>query len=858
MSRVRAVYGVALPLSRVFEEPTLRGFAASVERAAGDGADEDHAPIEPVPRDGELSLSFAQQRLWVVDQMSPDAGAYNVVGAVRLGGDLSVVALEQAMGEIVRRHEVLRTRYPSRLGEPRQEIEPPRPLHLPVLEPGAVLGDDREPSLRKLMEGHLGRPFSLARGPLFRAILYRLEPEHHVLGFAIHHIAADGWSMGLLVRELAALYRSALEGRPSPLPELRVQYADFAAWQRSRMTGETARRHLDFWRRRLAGAPDRLDLPTDRPRRPGRSARGAVRSHRLSRELTDGLRDLSRELGATLFMALLAAFQLLLGRLSGQRDVLVGTDVAGRDRLETEPLIGFFINLLALRVRLDDHATFEELVRDVRAGTLAAYAHQQLPFEMLVEEVAPRRSSTGVPLIQALFVMQNTPREELRLPGCTLAPFGVEQGWSKFEIAVFVSDRGDRADGIELHWSYATELFDPSTIDRMADAFETLLADLVAHPESRLSDLGPAGRGERKNRTMETSGRREAKLKKFLETAPRRTERPRDRLVESEGPERGRSLLRTIRPAVDDLDPFEWAEAHREDLIAQLRELGALRFRGFDLPTVADFERFATILCPDLFSEYGDLPKEGSSDKVYHSTPYPADKWILFHNESSHMHRWPLRQFFYSVCVAAEGGETPLLDCREVRRELDPAIVDRLREREVMYVRNFRPGFDVPWQDFFRTDDRSAVEEYCRRAGIELEWKDDGGLRTRQRALAVARHPESGEEVFFNQLQLHHPACLEPEVRESLTALFGPEELPRNVLYGDGEPIESSILDEITGLYDELAVVSPWQEGDVVMVDNMLTAHARKPFSGDRKIVVAMGELVTRAEVEAAGEVETR
>jgi alpha-ketoglutarate-dependent taurine dioxygenase len=258
------------------------------------------------------------------------------------------------------------------------------------------------------------------------------------------------------------------------------------------------------------------------------------------------------------------------------------------------------------------------------------------------------------------------------------------------------------------------------------------------------------------------------------------------------------------------------------------------------------FEQFAQAVCPQLFGEYGDLPREGVSEKVYGSTPYPSDETILFHNESSHLHRWPLHIFFHCVEAAREGGETPLVDCRRIYARLDPKLRERFAEKKLMYVRNFTDRLDVTWQQFYGTTDRGVVERRCREASIEFEWKGDNELRTRQVCRAITRHPRTGEALFFNQIFLHHVDCLEPRVRESILSLFRPEDLPRNVYYGDGTPIETSIVEAIRELYWQTAVMFPWRERDVLVVDNMLAAHARMPFVGPRKILVAMGEMISQ------------
>lgn len=311
-----------------------------------------------------------------------------------------------------------------------------------------------------------------------------------------------------------------------------------------------------------------------------------------------------------------------------------------------------------------------------------------------------------------------------------------------------------------------------------------------------------------------------------------------------------RAFPLVINPNLPEIDLVEWTWSNRDFIEEKLLKHGALLFRGFAVNSPKDFELFAEAACPNLFGNYGDLPKEDESNRIYHSTPYPNTKTILFHNESSHLTRWPLKQFFYCVQPSETGGETPIVDCREILQALPPGLADKMLDKGLLYVRNFIPGFDVRWQDFFKTEEPAQVESICRRAGMEFEWKRDT-LLTRQFRSAATKHPKTAEPVFFNQIQLHHVACLDPEVREALFALLKTEDIPRNVYYGDGSPIEDEVLVKLMELYWKHAVAFCWQAKDILMVDNMLIAHARKPFTGSRKIVVAMGELITSADLSS-------
>jgi len=315
----------------------------------------------------------------------------------------------------------------------------------------------------------------------------------------------------------------------------------------------------------------------------------------------------------------------------------------------------------------------------------------------------------------------------------------------------------------------------------------------------------------------------------------------------------GQHLPLVIQPTMKGVNLAAWAANNREYLGNELDKHGAILCKGFNVDSPAKFEAFARAVATDgeLFDEYGDLPRDTPGAKVYHSTPYPADKSILFHNESSHMHRWPMKIFFYCVKAAETGGATPIIDCRRTYRTIDPAIIKRMTEKDLMYVRNFISGLDVSWQQFFQTENKKSVEEYCRRAGIDFEWKGENNLTTRQVCQAVAKHPRTGEMLFFNQIQLHHISCLDPDVKASMLEMFSEKDLPRTVYYGDGTPIEDSVVAEISAVYEQVAVRFQWQAGDLIMLDNMMTAHSRDPFTGTRKILVAMAEMVSQKEILA-------
>ncbi|HEX4961859.1 MAG TPA: non-ribosomal peptide synthase/polyketide synthase [Thermoanaerobaculia bacterium] len=487
MSRLRAAFGVEMPLRDLFEAPTVAGLAARVEAARRSGAALTVPPLHPVPREGSLPLSFAQQRLWLIDQLAPGSPLYNLAVALRIEGPLDGAVLARALSEIVRRHEALRTVFTTIEGKPVQVVLPPAPFVLPRVDLSGLPEPAREAAALALAAEEAGRPFDLARDAMLRGVLLRLAEGDHVAVLTLHHIASDGWSMGLLVREIATLYAAFTAGRPSPLPELPVQYADFAVWQRSWLHGEVLEREIAWWHRQLTGLPPLLELPTDRPRPAAQSFRGASRPVRLPAGLVRPAESLGRREGATLFMVLLAAFQALLGRFSGQDDLAVGSPIAGRNQVEIEGLIGFFVNTLVLRGDLAGAPTFRELLGRARETALAAYLHHDVPFEKLVEELAPERSLAHTPLFQAMLILQNAPAGSLEIESLHLRPVELEATTAKFDLTLSLAEHDGGLLGMV---EYATDLFDAATVDRLIAGFERLLAGLAEEPERRAGEVG--------------------------------------------------------------------------------------------------------------------------------------------------------------------------------------------------------------------------------------------------------------------------------------------------------------------------------------------------------------------------------
>ncbi len=440
-------------------------------------------------------LSFEQQRVWFLQRLDPTVASYNVPVAVRLTGSLDVGALEESLNEVSKRHDALRTSFPLWEGRPVQVVGPVR--QIPFLEADLTdfRAETREEEAARLATAEANRPFDLAQGPLFRAKLLRLREEEHVLIVTMHHIVSDGWSIGILMRELAALYGAFRLGRPSPLPELPIQYADYALWQQEWQTGDELQRQLDYWKNQLAGIPALVELPTDRPRSAARSLRGASLSAVPPLGLLEKLHALARSERSTLFMTLLAAFQVLLSRYSGQEDIPVGSPIAGRTQIETEELIGFFVNTLVLRGNLSGDPSFRQLLARVRETALEAYAHQDLPFEKMVEELRPVRALNQTPLFQVVFQLATSPRKEPEFFGLKVSWFQIQTEDANFDLSLSVIARPDRLSSVI---EYRTDLFDADTIRRILDHWQVLLTGIAADPDRAISDLPLMGDAERR------------------------------------------------------------------------------------------------------------------------------------------------------------------------------------------------------------------------------------------------------------------------------------------------------------------------------------------------------------------------
>jgi amino acid adenylation domain-containing protein len=486
ISRVRKVFHVEVPVRSLFESPTIAALAEQVEIEMKAGPERRIAPIVRVSRESPIPASFAQQRLWFLHELTPGSPAYQLHVSLRIKGPLDIAILEQTFTEIVRRHEILRTTFATVDGQLMQVIATAQPFKMLPADLRHYPAHKREDEVRRLAAKEARRPFDLTRDLVLRTTLWRLGPEDLILGLTMHHIASDEWSMNVLVRELLKLYQAFSKGRPSPLPPLSVQYADYAVWQRSRLQGQRLEEEIAYWRQQLCDGPYVLNLPTDRPRPAIQTSRGAHQPLRFSQNLIDALRALGRQEETTLFMTLLAAYATLLHYYTQQTSIIIGTPIADRNQIETEELIGFFVNMLVMRTDLSGDPSFSELLRRVREVALGAYAHQSVPFEKLVEELKPPRDLSRNPLFQAAFTFDSSPAEDLKLAQLDIQPLEIEGRPTRFDLVVALRETEQ---GLAGAIQYNPDLFNSSRIIRMSDHFFILLERVLAEPHARLSEL---------------------------------------------------------------------------------------------------------------------------------------------------------------------------------------------------------------------------------------------------------------------------------------------------------------------------------------------------------------------------------
>lgn len=838
--------GLSYKPKQLFQYQTVASLAAATvdavlvaqERSTPISSDDAKKAMAQLEREGVneaaiesvYALSPAQEGILF---HSFDADGVYVMQLSCMFRNLNTTALERAWEAVVARHAILRTGFVwENVARPQQVVR--REVELPwtTFDWRDLQPAEQQKRFESYLTEEQTRRFDLSRAPVMRLGLIQVSDDAFRFVWTFHHILLDGWAIFLLLQDLFRYYETVASGEEIQL-EPTLPYRDYIDWleQQDPAPAET------FWRELLQGFREPASMRLSAGKASERAAGVDEQRVVLSPELLTQLQSVARQHHLTLNTLFQGVWALILSHYSGKKDVVFGVTGSGRppELPGIESMVGIFLNVLPMRARLSPDRSLWSWLNEIQEQQVESrqYDHSRLVQVQRLSEV-PR----GLPLFESILSFENYPIDNsLNDYTRTLALDDVRAfSQTNYPLTLICAPRGRYG----LRLVYDRRRFEEQAIAQVLEMFTSLLRNLAENPEAHLSTMEDImAQTEQQQRQLEQQKNEAAKRNKFKAIKPRAVSLPRELVKTSTIAER----VLVIEPAVENVNVVNWAANQRTFLEAELFKYGAVLLRGFNVGSVQSFEEVAAAISQDLFGEYGDLPREDVGGKVYGSTPYPADKPILFHNESSHLPRWPMKIFFHCVQAAIQGGETPIVDCRQIYQRLPAAIRDRFESRKLMYVRNYIEGLDVSWQSFFKTSERAVVEESCRQGGMTCEWLPGNTLRTRQICQAVARHTKTGEAVFFNQLQLHHVSRLELEVRETLLSMYGPEELPRNVYYGDGTPIEDSLVEEICQLYWASSVAFPWHAGDVLMLDNMLTAHGRNPYVGARRIVVAMAQM---------------
>ncbi|MEM7307337.1 MAG: amino acid adenylation domain-containing protein [Planctomycetota bacterium] len=861
-ARIRVRLGRELPLRALFEAPTVAALAARVDalEAAASGPALVAVPADERPE--SIPLSHAQERLWFLDQLNPGDPAYAIPLVLRLEGALDVQALEQALADVVRRHEVLRTTFPAVAGQPEQRIHAPgspvalRAAAIGHMDLSSQAGEERDAAVRSHALDAAREPFDLAQGPLLRARLLRLGERSHLALLVMHHIVSDGWSIEVLARELAALYDARRAGAPSPLLPLAIQYADWSLHERASLADGALAASTEHWTRALSGVPAELTLPADRAGEAHGPRLAARRVVSLSPELVAGAHELARAHDATLFMVLLGAYAAALYVEGSGDDLVVGCPSAGREDPRVEGAIGFFVNTLPLRLRLGADRTLAEVVEEARSVTLSGLAHRRVPFARIAEAAATG-GQTPASLGQLWFVLQNVPRPTLALGDLLVEPVPAEEIArmangalpARYDLKLeLLEEEGAVAGGFE----YRVDRFDEATIERLAARFVEVLGAMTRTPEAT---LGASRRGAAERSAGDLADRRRRGLaglrgRRAAGATPRARERVPGRTVRVDGedlvrvepPPAGTHLPGALTATRPDVRLDAWLAGRRDRAFELLRGHGALLFRGFALDSPAALEGAMRSLGDGepLDYAYRSTPRSQVEGRVFTSTEYPPDRTIPQHSEQAYSRSFPRLLGFLCLTPPARGGATPVADNRRILARVPADVRARFERHGVLYVRNYGGPLDLGWREVFQTDDRVEVERFCEGEGIELEWGPGDRLRTRQVCPGVVEHPVTGEAVWFNQAHLFHASALGAEDLVALIDSCGEDHLPRQARFGNGDEIPADDLAAVRAAIAAETVRFDWRAGDLLLLDNLLACHGREPFEGERRVVVCM------------------
>jgi len=788
-------------------------------------------------------LTHLQKGLLFHTVCAPKSGMYLTQICWLVRGELNVTALKQAWQLVIDRHQVLRTAFIwENQKEPLQVVARSLSLNWNEQDWRSLSSIEQQERVKILLEEDFRAGFELSKPPLMRLFLIWVDEDAYYFIWNSHHLMLDGWSSALVLQEVLTTYDALSKRRPVDFMEPQ-RYQHYIVWLRQQdLTKATA-----FWRRALKGFTETTRLKDDLSpdSLPGQEGKHEKQRLTLAGEQTAALQSLVRQHQLTLNTLAQGIWALLLGHYSGKRDVIFGMVVSGRppELQGVETMVGVFINSLPVRVQILPQSNLWDWLAAIQAQQIEM---QQYEYSPLMRVSSLSELPRGESLFDTLWVFDNYPiSSSVRNYGEKNRALEFQEvsnaDHNSYPLTVTIGPGTE----LVLEINYDSSRFSEPLISQILANFASLFNGVIDNPDEKVGYFeGRLLEAEGRQRAVEEKKIEARGLSKFRKIKPVKISTEQQELVVTRSLLPGQPLPLVMEPAASDIDLPEWAMYNVARIEEGLSTHGAILFRGFRIEGASEFERFVLTICPQLFSDNGEHVRESISGNVYTPVAYPADSLLLWHNENTFNYRWPTKISFGCLKPARQGGETPIVDSRKVFEMIDPGIRKKFLENGVMYVRNYGVGLGLNWETVLGASTRSEAEEHCRRTLMEFTWKKGNRLETRCVRPAAVRHPKTGEMVWFNQAQHWHLSCLSPEVRTALLSLFEEDDLPRNCYYGDGSLIEDSVMREILEVYKSLEVSFPWKEGDILVLDNLLTAHGRKPFFGERSMFVAMGDML--------------
>lgn len=831
LTMIHKEFSSRIRLEDIFENTSVEKLAFVVNRAAK----QDYADIAVLPKQEYYDLSYAQRRMWVTSQIEAQSVANNMADAFLIKGKLNQAYLASAFKEFIQRHEILRTCFVEVNDEPKQLINEYSDVELQYLD----FADHEDPtkSAVDVLGKEANTAFDLAKGSLVKLLLIRLNQDEHVFFMNFHHIIADGWSMELMIKDLAASYNAKLNDTEQELAPLTIQYKEFSAWQNNQILSD-GNRLKDFWLTQFEQPVVPVQIPLDFDRPAIKSTEGERIIFELGKNSSKKLLELSNKKGTTTYMTLLAMLNAYLSKVSGNQDIVIGSPVAGREHMDLQNQFGLYLNTLPMRNKIEAAHTFTGFLEEVKTNTLAAFDHQQYPLDLLIDELQLERDASRPTLVDVGFTWQNIEdknNKESRneFSGLQILPFGYDQQKVKADVWFHGWEENQM---IYLSLTYDKTLFKAETAVAMIDDFKSVCAQILDNPNDPLLNL-------MKNLSDQQAGQKREDQKKnrlqsFLKGKKNNISAAPKTLVKTSVLDESMGFPAVITPNVDGIILKAWLEDNKKSIEKQLRKNGAILLRGFSTLTTEGFQEISQLLGDEQL-KYMDQssPRSLVADKVYTSTDYPADQIINMHNELSYSQDWPMQVIFFAAKPSETGGETPIADSRKVLSYLSEETKSRFAVHGVKYVRNLVDGLGLSWREVYQTESKEEVEAYCNKHNIQYEWISDQHLRISWTKPAIYNHPYTDEEIWFNHGFFFNSFNLPEDVKLSIAdpALF-----PSDTFYGDGSLIEPEVMEELKMAFEKAKVTFEWQKGDILLLDNMLMSHGRNSFTGDRKILVSM------------------